>query len=158
MAIRNIRQEGDPILRMKSRPVVDFDERLSTLIDDMIETLHKVDGVGLAAVQVGVLKRLFVVDVDENEGARELINPEFVKKDGEQRDREGCLSLPGYCGVTVRPAYIEIKAQDRHGEWHTYSGTELAARCYCHEYDHLDGILYKDRLADGEELFEIEDD
>lgn len=150
MAIRNIRIEDDPILRKKSRPVTEFNQRLFTLLDDMAETLRSVSGMGLAAVQVGVLRRVFICDFGGE--IIELINPEIIKSEGCQEEEEACLSLPGMSGITTRPASVQIKAQNREGKWCIYKGEELRARCFCHEYDHLDGILYKDRLKEGENL------
>ena len=152
MAIRKIIDDKEPLLRKKSRVVEKFDDRLFTLLDDMQATLKKADGAGLAAVQVGVLKRVFIVDCDEKYGLIELINPEIVETSGTQTEIEGCLSLPGRQGKTLRPNYVKIKAQDRYGEWHEYEGTDLLARCFCHENDHLDGIIYTDKLAPGEKV------
>ncbi len=140
MAYRNIVKKGDPILYRKSRKVEAFDEKLHTLLDDMKETLYRENGVGLAAVQVGVLKRVIVIDVGE--GLIELVNPEIIYTDGVQEATEGCLSLPGEYGVTSRPAVVKVKAQNRNGQWCVYKGEELKARCFCHEIDHLDGILF----------------
>ena len=140
MALRNIVKLGDPILNKTSRKVEKFDERLSTLIDDMFETMYAENGVGLAAVQVGMLKRVVVIDVGD--GPMELVNPEITLKEGEQRESEGCLSLPGKYGVTLRPKKVQVKAQDRNGKWQVFTGEDLKARCFCHESDHLDGILF----------------
>ncbi len=140
MALRNIVKLGDPILNKTSRKVEKFDERLSTLIDDMFETMYAENGVGLAAVQVGMLKRVVVIDVGD--GPMELVNPEITLKEGEQRESEGCLSLPGKYGVTLRPKKVQVKAQDRNGKWQVFTGEDLKARCFCHEIDHLDGILF----------------
>lgn len=145
MALRNIVKLGDPILKKTSRVVTKFDDRLFTLLDDMKETMNKADGVGLAAVQVGVLKRVVVLDCGER--YLELINPEITHREGEQREQEGCLSLPEKYGTTVRPMKVKVKAQNRDGKWCVYSGEGLEARCFCHEIDHLDGILFTDRLA-----------
>ena len=145
MALRNIVKVGDPILRKTSRPVEKFDDRLFTLLDDMKETLYKAEGVGLAAVQVGVLRRVVVVDCGD--GYIELINPEIIDTEGMQLEVEGCLSLPGESGTTLRPAIVKLKAQDRTGKWHVYKADGLKARCFCHETDHLDGKLFTDRLA-----------
>lgn len=145
MAIRNIVKLGDPILRKKSREVTKFDDRLFTLLDDMKDTMYKAEGVGLAAVQVGVLKRVVVLDCGD--GFLELINPEIVSGEGEQVEQEGCLSLPEKYGETIRPAKVKVRAQDRDQKWHLYYGEELKARCFCHEIDHLDGYLFTDRLA-----------
>lgn len=141
MAIRNILTERESLLHKTCRPVTEFNERLWTLLDDMAETLHKADGVGLAAPQVGILRRVFVMDVGD--GLVEVINPEFVEKKGKQEDVEGCLSCPGEYGITRRPKYVKIKAQDRHGNEFFLEGEDLTARCICHESDHLDGILFK---------------
>ena len=146
MAVRKIVEVGDPILRKKSRPVEKFDERLWTLLDDMRETMYQAEGVGLAAVQVGVLRRVVVLDCSQDRtDYLELINPEIIDTEGEQREQEGCLSLPGECGITLRPAVVRVKAQDREGNWCVYKGEGLKARCFCHEIDHLDGILFTDR-------------
>lgn len=145
MALRKIVVEGDPVLKKKSRPVEKFDARLAELLDDMRQTLYSAKGVGLAAVQVGVLRRVVVVDVGD--GLLELVNPEIIEAEGEQRESEGCLSLPGEYGETIRPAVVKIKAQNREGKWCIYKGDGLKARCFCHEIDHLDGILFTERLA-----------
>jgi peptide deformylase len=141
------------LLYKKSRPVTDFNERLWQLLDDMAETLHKADGVGLAAPQVGVLRRVFIMDFGD--GVIEVINPEYIKKKGKQEDIEGCLSCPGEYGITRRPAYVKIKAQDRFGKPITVEGDGLKARCICHESDHLDGVIFKQhvvRMLDDDEL------
>lgn len=140
MALRNIVKFGDPILYKHSRIVEKFDDKLSVLIDDMAETMYSANGVGLAAVQVGILKRVVVIDVGD--GLMELVNPEIISKSGEQREVEGCLSLPGKSGVTLRPMKVQVKAQDRTGKWHIYTGEGLKARAFCHELDHLDGVLF----------------
>ena len=146
MATRNIVKVGDDILRKKSRPVEKFDKRLWQLLDDMKETMYLANGVGLAAVQVGVLRRVVVLDCSQDRSDYlELINPEIIDTEGEQREQEGCLSLPGECGITLRPAVVRVKAQDREGNWCVYKGEGLKARCFCHEIDHLDGILFTDR-------------
>ncbi len=145
MALRNIVKIGDPILAKKSRAVEKFDERLWTLLDDMKQTMYEAQGVGLAAVQVGILRRVVVIDCGD--GYIELVNPEIISFEGEQRVEEGCLSLPGECGVTLRPAVVRVKAQDRNGKWCIYKGEDLKARCFCHEIDHLDGIVFTQRLA-----------
>ena len=150
MAIRNIRTEEDPILRKKSRVVEKFDDRLFLLLDDMAETMYSADGVGLAAVQVGVLRRVVVIDIGE--GLMELINPEIVEVDGIQCDVEGCLSLPGKQAYTMRPMTVKVKAQNRDGNWCMYKGSGLKAKAFCHEIDHLDGILYVDKIANQEEI------
>ena len=150
MAIRNIRTEEDAILRKKSRRVENFDERLFELLDDMADTMYNAEGVGLAAVQVGVLRRIVVIDVGD--GLIELINPEITDEDGAQCDLEGCLSLPGKQGYTIRPKTVKVKAQNRDGNWCVYKGSDLKAKAFCHEIDHLDGILYTDNLASQEEI------
>jgi len=147
MAKRKIRTDDDPILRKTSKPVAVFDEKLGFLLDDMKETMKAAEGIGLAAVQVGILKRVVVVDMDGR--ILELVNPEITATEGEQCDEEGCLSLPNRHGKTLRPMKVTVKAQDRNGTWHIYAGEELGARCFCHELDHLDGVLYIDRLAPG---------
>ena len=145
MALRNIVKYGDPVLRKKSRVVEKFDEKLSSLIDDMLQTMYNAEGVGLAAVQVGILKRVVVIDIGE--GPMELVNPEIISVSDEiQVTEEGCLSLPGQSGTTSRPLTVKVKAQDRNGKWHIYKGTEFKAKAFCHEIDHLDGILYIDKV------------
>ncbi len=146
MAIRNIVKLGDPILSKKSRPVEKFDERLITILDDMKDTLYKAQGAGLAAVQVGILRRIVVMDCGD--GYLELINPEITERSEElQHETEGCLSLPGKYGVTERPKTVIVKAQNREGKWCVYKGSDLKARCFCHEIDHLDGILYTSHVV-----------
>lgn len=140
MALRNIVKLGDPILNKTSRKVEKFDDRLSILIDDMAETMYNANGVGLAAVQVGVLKRVVVIDIGE--GLIELVNPEITFSEGRQLESEGCLSLPGKYGITQRPMKVQVKAQDRNGKWQVFTGEGLKARAFCHEIDHLDGILF----------------
>lgn len=157
MARRNIRLEDDPILRKKSREVTEFNERLFQLLDDMKETMYASNGVGLAGPQVGILKRVVVMDVSEDRNEYiELINPEITFEEGSQTDSEGCLSLPGLYGVVTRPNSVKVKAQNREGKWCLYKGEGLKARCFCHEIDHLDGILYKDRLDEGEQLYKVD--
>jgi peptide deformylase len=149
MALRNILQEGDPTLNKKSRPVTDFNARLHELIDDMRETLLQADGIGLAAPQVGVLRRVVLVMDTEKEDAApeerliELINPEIVAASGEQIGPEGCLSIPGVYGIVKRPDLVKVKAQDRFGNYFEVWGTMLTARAFCHEIDHLDGVLFR---------------
>ena len=155
MAIRKIRVEDDPILRKVSRPIEKFDDRLFMLLDDMRDTLKKSEGIGLAAVQIGVLRRVIVVDFDGT--IIELINPEITEQEGTQSENEACLSLPHKAGKTVRPKTVMVRAQNRDGKWCLYKGTDLQARCFCHEIDHLDGKLYTDRLAPGEKVFFTED-
>lgn len=144
MAFRKIVTKGDSILSKKSRAVEKFDARLHMLLDDMKDTLYQANGVGLAAVQVGTLRRVVVIDCGD--GYIELVNPEIIESSGEQFEEEACLSLPGECGVTARPAVVKVKAQDRNGKWCIYKGEALKARCFCHEIDHLDGIVFTDRV------------
>lgn len=146
MAIRNILKEGDPALTKICRPVEKFDDRLAELLDDLIETVHEADGCGLAAPQVGVLRRVAVVDTGD--GVIEMVNPAVIEAKGEQEDLEGCLSCPGDWGITKRPAYVKVKAFDRHGKQFTVSGEELKARALCHEIDHLDGILFRSHVIE----------
>ena len=145
MALRNIVLEGDPILYKKCRKVEKFDESLSTLIDDMLETMKNSNGVGLAAPQIGILKRVVVINVGD--GNIELVNPTIIAFSGEQREGEGCLSCPGQYVVTLRPKFVKVKAQDRFGNEVVYQGQMLKARAFCHEIDHLDGILFKSRIV-----------
>ena len=144
MAIREIREKGDEILYKKCKAVVKFDEKLHILLDDMYETMQSRDGVGLAAPQVGILKRAVVIDVGD--GKIELINPEIVEESGEQTGSEGCLSVPGVFGEVRRPNVVTVKAQDRDGKWFKITGKELLARAFCHEIEHLDGKLFLDRV------------
>lgn len=156
MAIRNIVTEGDDVLTKKCRTVEKFDVRLAELLDDMAETLHKANGVGLAAPQVGILRRVVVVDVGE--GIIELVNPKIIAYSGEQESLEGCLSCPGEWGITRRPDYVKLKAQDRNGNEFTVEGRELLAKAFCHELDHLEGILYKQkaiRMLTPDEIDEL---
>lgn len=147
MAIRNVLTKEEAALYKKSRPVTKFDERLHQLLDDMADTLVESNGVGLAAPQVGVLRRAVIVletnvEEDEDEYLIELINPEIIEVSGEEEGPEGCLSVPGEYGIVVRPTYVKVRAQDRYGEWFEAEGEGLTARCFCHEIDHLEGILY----------------
>lgn len=146
MALRNIVKDGDPILRKKCREVTEFNERLNVLLDDMRETLVLANGAGLAAPQVGVLKRVAIVSVDD--AFYELINPEIIETEGEEISPEGCLSLPGICGTVNRPYKVTVRAQDRFGKTFTARGVGLLARAFCHEIDHLDGILFEDKIID----------
>ncbi len=140
MAIRQIVKVGDDVLGKKCRTVEKFDDRLNTLIEDLFETLYESGGAGLAAPQVGVLRRVAVIDIDDN--PIELVNPEIIETAGEQTGAEGCLSNPGKYGIVTRPQMVKIKAQDRHGVWHEYTGTDLLARAFCHETEHLDGMMF----------------
>lgn len=145
MAIREIRKKDDEILHKVCKPVKVFDQRLHILLDDMYETMQNKDGVGLAAPQVGILKRACVIDVGE--GKIELINPEIIAADGVQNGSEGCLSVPGVFGEVERPNEVTVRAQDRFGEFFEISGTELLARAFCHEIEHLDGKLFLERVT-----------
>ena len=145
MAIRNIVKQGDPVLEKTARTVLNFDERLAELLDDMKETMYDADGVGLAAPQVGVLRRCCVIDIGE--GPIELVNPVIIEKSGVQNESEGCLSLPGLYKTTVRPMKVTVRANDRHGNVFTVTGEGLMARAFCHEIDHLDGILFIKRAV-----------
>ena len=140
MGLRTILTDKDPALHKVCRPVVNFDKRLHKLLDDMVETMVDANGVGLAAPQVGILRRVVVVDTGE--GILELVNPTLIETDGEQVGAEGCLSVPGKYGLVKRPYYAKVRAQDRNGEWFEAEGEELIGRCFCHELDHLDGIVY----------------
>ena len=153
MAIRNIREDGDEVLRKVCKPVTKMTDRLSQLIDDMFETMYEANGVGLAAPQVGVLRRIVVIDTMEDNPIV-LVNPEIVEEDGEQTGPEGCLSLPGLQGDVTRPQHVICKALDRNMNEITVEGEDLLARAICHELDHLDGILYKDLAIDG--LYKVE--
>ena len=147
MAIRNIVKNGDPVLRKVCRSVLNFDDKLATLLDDMIETMDYANGVGLAAPQVGILRRICVIDVGD--GPIELINPAIINEEGEQVGDEGCLSIPGQSGIVKRPMKVTVKAQDRKGNTFEITGEELLARAFCHEIDHLNGILYIDKVIRG---------
>lgn len=146
MALREVRIQGDPILEKPCRPVTEVTERIQTLIDDMLETMYEHDGVGLAAPQVGVLKRIVVIDVGE--GPIVMINPEILETSGEQTGAEGCLSLPGKYGTVTRPNYVKAKFFDENMDEYEIEGEELLARAICHELDHLDGHMYTE-LAEG---------
>ncbi len=151
MAIRTIRLEDDPILRKTSKKVTKFDEKLEQLVEDMIETMHDAEGVGLAAPQIGILKRVVVIDLYDDEGPFELINPEIVETRGEQCKFEGCLSIPGKSGKVVRPEYTRVRFQDVYGDFYEVEGEELLAIALCHEIDHLNGILYIDKQIEEAE-------
>lgn len=144
MAIRQIVERPDELLLKKSRPVENFDEKLHQLLDDMLDTLYKMDGVGLAAPQIGILRRICVIDVGE--GPIELINPEIIKKSGSQIETEGCLSCPGVWGTVKRPKKVTVRAYDRNGNLFEMKGEDLLARAFCHEIDHLDGVLFTDHV------------
>ena len=144
MAIRNIVKYGDEILHKVCRSVLSFDDKLAQPLDDMADTMYKAEGVGLAAPQIGILRRFCIVDIGD--GLIELINPVIIEESGVQTESEGCLSLPGDYGVTKRPMKVTVRAQDRHGNTFTVSGEGLKARAFCHEIDHLNGIIFKERL------------
>ncbi|MHB8963341.1 MAG: peptide deformylase [Saccharofermentanales bacterium] len=146
MALRKIVIEGDEILRKISKPVLIFDDRLRGFLDDMKETMYQENGVGLAAVQIGALRRIFVMDIHDGKGLVEFINPEMLEMRGEQISCEGCLSIPDFQGNVRRPAYVKVRAQDRDGNEFFYEGEDLAAVCISHENDHLDGILFRDKV------------
>ena len=154
MAIRTILTEGEPALNKVCHPVTKFDDKLADLLDDLKETLAKANGLGLAAPQVGILRRAVIV-VDDNGEMLELVNPEIIDQKGEQDGLEGCLSVPGKWGYVKRPEWVKVKAQDRDGNWFEVDGKDVTARCFCHELGHLDGHLYvelTDRLYTSEEL------
>ncbi len=146
MAKLNIVKEGDPILRKKSRPITVIDDRIKQLAADMLETMRAANGCGLAAVQVGKLRRLVIVEVEQNKPFI-LINPEIIKREGKQQETEGCLSIPGKWGITDRPMTVTVRATNLDGKEFTVTGTDLAARAFCHEIDHLDGILFTDKVV-----------
>lgn len=146
MAIRNIVKFGDEVLNKKCRPVEKFDHKLAVLLDDMADTLYEADGVGLAAPQVGILRRVVIIDVGE--GRIELINPEIIETSEEMQDgAEGCLSNPGQYGMVKRPMRVKVRAQNRHGKWFEKEGEGLLARAFCHELDHLEGVLFTSRVS-----------
>ena len=151
MALRSIRTDGDEILRKESKKVEKFDRRLEMLIDDMWDTMYDANGIGLAAVQVGVLKQVIVIDTGEEDEQLVLINPEIIASEGNVCEAEGCLSIPGKSGYVNRPETVTVRALDENGEPFTRTGTGLLARCMCHEIDHLHGILYTDKVVDAPE-------
>ncbi len=153
MAIRIIRKDSDPVLRKVAKPVDQFDDKLAILVDDMVDTMYDADGVGLAAPQIGILKRVAVIDVYDDTGVKILINPEIVERVGEQCEIEGCLSLPGVSGRVKRPAWVKVNYQDLRGNAQVIEGVDLLARALCHEIDHLNGILFTDtaELVEDEE-------
>ena len=160
MAIREILTDKDPALHKKCHPVTRFDAKLGLLLDDMKETLAHANGAGLAAPQIGILRRVVVV-VDGSDQMLELVNPEILAEEGEQDGLEGCLSVPGLWGFVKRPEWVKLKAQDRFGKEYEAEGTGLTARCFCHELAHLDGHLYTeltDKLYNSEELDELMDE
>lgn len=167
MAIRTIRTDEDPLLKKKSREVKEINDRITTLLDDMLETMYDADGVGIAAPQVGILRRAIALDVGD--GPLKLINPEIIDQEGSEIDVEGCLSVPNFNGTVERPAWVKVRYLDENGEQKEVEATGLFARCLCHEIDHLDGILFTDKYIDEitreelvearqKELEEIEED
>lgn len=161
MALRNIVKDGDDVLLKKCRPVTKFDKKLHILLDDMAETMHHAHGVGLAAPQVGILRRVAVIDVSEQQNqVLELVNPKIIAYSGEQEGNEGCLSFPGEWGVVKRPGYVKVRAQDRFGEEIELEGEALLARAFCHEIDHLNGVVFKEvaeRMLTRREIEEMND-
>jgi len=149
MAIRKIRQEGDEILKKKSRPVEEINEKIQELIDDMLDTMYKANGVGLAAVQVGVLKQVIVIDIDDGDEPLILINPKIIKQKGEQEVEEGCLSFPNKFAKVIRPVEIVVEAIDREGKTFRVKGKELLAQAISHEIDHLNGEVFVDKIVEG---------
>ena len=157
MAIRKILTDEDPVLHKKCHPVTQFDEKLGSLLDDLKATLANANGAGLAAPQIGILRRIVIV-VDANDEMLELVNPELLDQEGEQDGFEGCLSVPGRWGMVKRPMKVRVKAQDRSGKWFEAEGEEMVARCFCHEIEHLDGHIFTehtDKLSTSEELDEL---
>lgn len=146
MALRNIRIDGDPILRKKSRKIEEVDDRIRILLDDMVETMQYADGVGLAAPQIGILRRAIVIDIGE--GPIKMVNPQIIDKDGLEIDIEGCLSVPGKSGTVERPVNLKVKFLDENGLEKTLEGSKLFARAICHEIDHLNGILFTDKVLE----------
>lgn len=154
MAIRNILTDGDPLLRKRSREIKEVDDRIREICEDMIDTLHATDnGIGLAAPQVGLLKRIFVIDMYDDNGPIVFINPEIIRRKGRQRNTEGCLSVPGCWGEVERPAQVTVRALDMDGEPFELEADEMLATCICHENDHLDGILFTDKVI-GELVYQ----
>ncbi|MDD4781498.1 MAG: peptide deformylase [Tissierellia bacterium] len=145
MALRNIRINGDEILRKKSKEVTKIDDRIKTLLDDMVDTMYDADGVGLAAPQIGILKRLVVIDVGDD-NVYKMINPKIIKTSGKQVDKEGCLSVPDIKGIVKRPKNVIVVYTDENGDEKTLDAEDSLARCVCHELDHLDGILFIDKM------------
>ncbi len=159
MGLRKILTDKEPALHKVCKPVEKFDWRLHKLLDDMAETLAEANGVGLAAPQVGILRRVVLVDIGDE--VLELVNPTILETDGEQVGPEGCLSVPGKYGLVKRPMFAKVRAQDRYGQWYEAEGEEIIARCFCHELDHLDGIVYTevmDRFLTEDELIYDEEE
>ncbi len=156
MAIRTIRLEDDPVLSKKCRPVEEMTDKIHQLIDDMLDTMYEANGVGLAAPQVGILKKIVVVDVGD--GPIVLINPQILETEGEQTGDEGCLSVPGMAGEVTRPNYVKVKALNEEMEEFEVEGSELLARAFCHEIDHLDGIMYTSLVKGGLQPVDYDED
>lgn len=156
MALRKIRLEEDPILRKKSREVDKIDERIKILLDDMVDTMNNVNGIGLAGPQVGILRRVIIIDIGD--GPIKLINPEFIDSEGEQIEVEGCLSIPDVAGTVKRPNWVKVKYLDIDGEEQVMEGEGLMARVLCHEIDHLEGILYTDKVIEYVDLEDEEEE
>ncbi len=156
MALREIRLDGDPILRKTSKEITEINDRIKVLLDDMVETMIDANGVGLAAPQIGVLRRAIVVDIGDS--PIKAINPEIIEQDGEITDLEGCLSVPGYSGTVQRPESIKVKFMDENGDSKVIEAKGLAARIFCHEIDHLDGILYTDKALEVLENKDLEEE
>lgn len=148
MAIRNIRTEGDEVLRKRSKEVAVIDQKIKDLVEDMIDTMYHAEGVGLAAPQVGILKRIAVIDVYDDTGVKVLINPKIIREEGDQFEVEGCLSVPERAGSVRRPAKVWVEALNENGQTYVIEGEELLARALCHEIDHLDGVLFIDKLIE----------
>ncbi len=146
MALRQIVQIGEPVLRKTCKPVEKIDEKIIQLLDDMADTMYEADGVGLAAPQVGILKRIAIIDIGD--GIIELINPEIIDTKGKQTDDEGCLSVINQSGPVTRPYYVKVRAMNRNGQIFEIEGEELLARAFCHEIDHLDGVLFVDKIEE----------
>ena len=159
MALRNIVKDGDEVLTKKCRNVVKYAKKLHTLRGDMAETMHRANGVGLAAPQVGILRRVVVIDISpDQDEVLELVNPRIIAYSGEQEGNEGCLSFPGQWGIVKRPDYVKVRAQDRFGEEFEMEGTALLARAFCHEIDHLNGVVFKEvaeRMLTPKEIEEM---
>ena len=155
MAILNIIKEGDPVLRKKCRPVEEITPRILQLLDDMHDTLEKAQGVGLAAPQVGVMRRIVIVEIEDKK--YEMVNPEIIETKGKQEEIEACLSVPEKFGLVKRPQWVKVRATDRNGKVYEVSGNGLMARCFCHELDHLDGTLYIDKAIEMYDADDIED-
>jgi len=149
MAIRNIREEGDEILKKKSREVEVVDDKIRELLDDMVETMHKYNGVGLAAVQVGILKRAIVIDLYDEKGPIKLVNPVIIKEKGEQEVEEGCLSFPNKYAKIIRPKEVTVEALNENGKKIKINAKDLLAQALCHEIDHLNGIVFVDKMIPG---------